>query len=479
MGGGKSWGRARIVVPLVLLGMIFMRLIWMQLRAYAYDQDSRAVMAMEFLAERLDDRCQYARLFTAPSSTAAAEGSAEVRVVRGMLTSIGMAFEGLFLCRQDWLEERAAARVNQWVFTGTVLAATLMARFIGGNWTVALIVATMLMSRGRLLGGLGVVSADGMIAFSVTAWMASAAHFLRTGATASLLALALLLWLGTTFDRSLTALALAPPMLLAMGYVWRRKLAKPVIRRFRGAQEQRGSHLGPVARGALGTESVDNARARLIATARWMLGLEFPPPVALSEALPDYGRGGLFRTIRMPFLLWVYTRRRWLKFGVVFAACGVVAIFLALALFAWVAAPLAFGDLGIFREALQFSLAPAWYQTWLDVGLSRFDLHLTASVVVILVCGIQSPAAGLAGYLELAWLAVASFLAVAAAALLADVVDAELVLRLGRERRATALMMDLGARSVVAWFEPTLLALGAVGVYNLMKVLDTRFADKT
>lgn len=484
---GRGLSRWRVVFPLALLGMIFMRLVWMQLRTYAFAQDSRAIIALEFLHDRVDERCRYVHFFPEGSAAGKAGSSASVDrphredrqgLTRSWLTSVGYALEGLFLCREDWLEDRPVARLNQWVFVGTIILSALMVRSVTSNWTVGLVVAAMLLSRGRLLADLGFVSLDGAMALLVTAWLAAGAHFLRTGATISLAAMGVAVLAVSVYDRTMVVLCLPPVLALGIGYLWRRKLARPVIRRLRGARQRQ---MRLAAHSAAIPVEIGGPVARFVATVRWMAGIEFPP-VRDPDAQVDYARGGLFRTIQVPFLLWVYSRRRWTKLVLYWLLALGLTSGLAVILLHWVALPA--GGLGrdaarLFTAALRHGLGRDWYVLWANNLTARFDLHLWASLAVIVVCGLQSPAAGLAGFLELSWLTVVALLVSLGAALGADALDAALVLTLGREHLATALMLGTSPRAVVAWFEPALLSLGAAGVYNLMKVLDTRFADKT
>ncbi len=491
MAYGRGLSRWRVVIPVALLGMIFMRLIWMQLRTYPFAEDSRAIMALEFLHDRLDERCRYVHYFPEGGATAQTPGSginavrkAESRqgLTRAWLTSVGYSVEGLFLCRQDWLEDRPVARLNQWVFSVTVLLAALMTRFVTSNWTVALAVGAMLLSRGRLLADLGAISTDGVMALLVTGWLAAGAHFLRTGATASLVGMGLSVAVLSFYDRSMAVLCLPPVFLLAIGYLWRRRLARPVIQRFRGARERQ---MRLASRSAVALET-EGPVARFASTVRWMAGIEFPP-VRDAAAPTDYARGGIFRTIQTPFLLWVYSRRRWAKLAAFWLLGFALLLLFGIGLFGWVAGPVGARGGGatdaeaarLFAAAFRHGLGRAWYAAWASGVTGRFDLHLWTSLAVMVVCALQSPAAGLAGFLELTWLTAMAFLVTLLAALGADALDSALVLTLGKEHLASALMLDMTPRPVVAWFEPALLSLGAAGVYNLMKVLDTRFADKT
>jgi hypothetical protein len=282
----------------------------------------------------------------------------------------------------------------------------------------------------------------------------------------------------TLYDRTLIFLCLPPVLLLSAGFLWRRRLARPVIRRFRGAR-QRQRRLAAAVRDARG--DADGALARFATTVRWMAGLEFPP-VQDAERPTDYGRGGVFRTIQVPFLLWVYSRRRWAKLALGWGAVLTLLVLGAGVTFVWTVGPsghAASGATALVPAALSHGAGLEWYAGWLGDLVKRFDAHLAASLIVMIWCGAQSPAAGLAGFLELTWLLGTALVVVLVAALGADAFDAAVVLTLGKEHLASALMLDLGPRPVMTWFEPAILSLGVAGVYNLMKVLDTRFADKT
>jgi hypothetical protein len=214
---------------------------------------------------------------------------------------------------------------------------------------------------------------------------------------------------------------------------------------------------------------------------RFMLGMEFPAARAGRVVVrPTYARGTLFRTIDVPFLLWVYSRKRWLRLSLAWsvASLGVAAVSLALVAVAR-GLPLdraAAGELiGLARSAWA-GVEPwlGWSDVWMDPAWQRVDLHLALSLGAVLLCAVQSPAAGLSSFLECTWLALLGCALVFVTARVADGVDAHLLAALGSPFGA-----QLEPRQAVAWCEPVLLSLGAAGVYNLLKVLDTRVAEKT
>jgi hypothetical protein len=474
--------RLRIIVPLVLLTMILMRLVWMQLRSYPVVIERRAVAAFDYLREAVDDSCVFVPrtpFSNPPRARASTAAAARMRVsVTRWQVSPAYALLAYVGCKEDALDEGKIVRLNQWVFAATVLLATLMTRFMASSWTVSLIVGAMLLSRGRLLAEIGHISIDGLAGLVVTAWLMACTHFLRTGAAASLAVALVVVVAGAQLDRSLAALALAMPLLLLGGYLWRRRLARPVIRRLRGTSHRLAQRWGPLGGAATWPQDdPEGAVGRLTSSLRWVLGMEFPPPAAAESAgRPNYERGGLFRTITVPFLLWAYPKKRWLRLSLVWLAAGLGAAAMAVGIYLMMAGSDGFAGFGTALAHLD-GVERSWLPSWLAATEERFDLHLTTSVLILVMCAWQSPAAGLSSFLECSWLALLGAVLLCVAAGCTDFVDAALTagLQAAGGRTPDAL---LGLRPAIAWLEPGLLSLGVAGLYNLMKVVDTRFADK-
>jgi hypothetical protein len=116
---------------------------------------------------------------------------------------------------------------------------------------------------------------------------------------------------------------------------------------------------------------------------------------------------------------------------------------------------------------------------WVAAVTHRFDLHLTISLIIIAICALQSPAAGLSSFLECIWLVVLGGVALLLAAVLADAIDLGLIRSLAAGGQTDLLLATLAPRPVVLWLEPAVLSLGVAGIYNLMKVLDTRIAERS
>ena len=86
----------------------------------------------------------------------------------------------------------------------------------------------------------------------------------------------------------------------------------------------------------------------------------------------------------------------------------------------------------------------AWSERWIP---DAFVFALLATVVVVVAAVVATPT----GVVDVAWLKAAG----------------------GTE----AFVSAPAVRHPLSWFEPVLLTCGVAGLYNLMKVLDTRFAD--
>ena len=478
MSMGRRWGRLRIIVPLILLVMILMRLVWMQLRTYPTFVEPRALISLDVWHRLSGLGCASERRLGEVAKQPP-EDRLYLEAALDWMASPGFAVVGLASCGVNSLELRKAIQVNEWILAATVMVAALMTRFITSSWTMALIVGAMLLSRGRLLADIGMVSADYPAMLLVTTWLAASAHFLRTGALVSLAAAVVAAVLAALFDKSMVVLALAMPILLFVGFAYRRRLARPVIRRLRGTRRRlreltpRGGPVWPAG------DEVESGFGRFARSLRWVFGMEFPPLDAEGRWRPSYARGSLFRTINVPFLLWAYWRRRWLKLACLWF--GVFAVTLGLlVLVGFVLGGPADGT-GLLRLAHGFgaTLERADFRTaWASAFRPRVDLHLAISFLILLLCAFQSPAAGLSSFLECTWLVLVVALLLAGSAFLADAADLSIRHGLALRGITAPLIAVLEPRRVLLWLEPALLSLGVAGIYNLMKVLDTWIAEK-
>jgi hypothetical protein len=437
--------------------------------------DTRADWAMELVAS-LDPDCRNPRLW----ARGVAPDDERTRV-RSWLASPGYAAYVNTVCQLSTLDDNQLVRLNQWLLAATVIMATLAARFLTSSWTVTMIVAAVLMSRGRLLADIGSIAATSLTTLIVTTWWAANLHYLRTGSLVSMSAAIAAAALSLFFEPALAVLLVVVPVLLAAGYIYRKRLAKPVIRRWRAVTRRLETFYAQYHQaGEYGDTwelAGERARGRFTATARWMLGLEFPPPAPL-DMKATYQRGSLFRTLSAPYLLWAYAHKHWVKDSAVWIGGGVAAALAWYAVAKWRFDIVSYDYLKQALAAGPWSGTAAswqaWQTGWAQAQLSMIDLHLGTSIAILVVCALQSPAAGLTSFLEAAWLTLMAVLFVLLGGWFADVVDVAWLKVAGG---ADAYISTPAVRRPLAWFEPVLLSCGVAGLYNLMKVLDTRFAD--
>ena len=129
------WRRLRIIVPIALLGMILMRLVWLQIRTYPIVPGSRAVITLNVLENRIDDNCEHDHPFPLNKLD---DNYVEAEFSRAIVSSIGLLGFYNWGCSYQKLSDRQLAKLNQWMFMGAVLMVVLFSRFTTSSWTIAL-----------------------------------------------------------------------------------------------------------------------------------------------------------------------------------------------------------------------------------------------------------------------------------------------------------------------------------------------------
>ena len=467
----NNWGKLRIIIPLALLGMVLTRLVWLQIRTYPTVVDTRAVIGMNALSDRLGMDCPNDHpypLVQMGDNLAAAEF---VRTFVGSAGLLGLYSVG---CRLEKLFDKSLAKLNQWLFMAAVLMVTLMCRFATSSWSIALAASAVMLSRGRLLGELGYISESSFLMLGFTSWMAGCAHFVRTGSYLSLGFILLSAFFAALLDRAFVGLFAVFPVLLIIGYFLRRKLAKPILKRLKKINRELREATRRKRHPSSKNESI---LSRALSTARYMVGLEFPVLDQSEYKMPSYERGGIFKTIPIPFSLWLYAQRRWLRLAIGWMLFSFISVGLILAAYIWLVSPYGSVTSAQVLAQLDGSLGGdfvSWRNSWVLAAISPFDTHLTVSLLVIVICALQSPADGLAGFWDLSWLLLISLIMVFFSAFAADFFDVMMIESLARLNIVDGLISSLKPRAVIVWLEPVILGTGVCGVYNLMKVLDTR-----
>ena len=175
-GGQLAWGLQRLWSPSIalLILMVLSRMVWMQLRTYS-------ITVSTDLVDSLGDE----------HVTAAAWQ----REVVGALLSPQIPQSG-FVFIFSWIPQILHAPIQVKDFLHfhfvlvffTVMSCLFVARMTARGWWVALTVATMILSRGRLIEMIGQLSPGLTVTTMITVYFMWVCHYFMTGSTYSFLA---------------------------------------------------------------------------------------------------------------------------------------------------------------------------------------------------------------------------------------------------------------------------------------------------
>lgn len=480
-GRGRTFQK---IFPLILLGMILMRLIWMQLRTFPTEYETRAIASLVTGTQTLYNLCPRGTPGGMQSSDLLPPGIDNPDV---NLLSPAFAGTGLLLCQFDQLDSKTFVRLNQFLFCASILAAVMLTRFVTSSWMLSLIVAAMLFSRGMLLAEIGSVSQSYLIMFLLMSAFACFAHFFRSGSRWILILGAGLFSLLCLVDRSLWFLNLLPLGMLIFGWLVCRQLR---VDRVPAKTADSGrvvktaslSSLSHTYKGDFGSQF-----AKLAGTFRWFFGMEFGRERDLnadeetkSQRPEAIERGSLFGVLKSEFYNWLYFRQRGFKIAALLTLATLSGLLIDALLSHWMTGTHATGFIThLFPFSELLSVAGYHSQAMIWSQLDRVDMHLIVSFFILALCAVQHPRAGLPGFFELSLLVLLVCVGVALMSTFTDA--AEFRWAVGHYKLGISRPLDsvYGIRSWMNWVEPLVLTMGVAGFYNLMKVLDTRIAGKT
>lgn len=214
----KRLRTSKLLIGVILLGMITMRLAWIENRAYPTyfgDQPWFAVsseplqlplsqlcglvptMPAGYGTEPLNTVlgfgfiCHYDRLLTPPALAEPKSGRA---------TPLATAKFGAM---EESQLRQVVVDTNTTFMILTALIVGFTARLVGRSWLLASAIVAMLLSRGRWLSGLGQVSDYYLWGFILSVWLMMSCYFFKTASRYPFGALWLFLWLiGMSFPEA-------------------------------------------------------------------------------------------------------------------------------------------------------------------------------------------------------------------------------------------------------------------------------------
>lgn len=484
-GSPGFWRWAKTGLIFFLLIVLQMRLVWMQLREFRVQRTPRTELAIDTLDREFGLPCLRATgadLGPLVSQSGNPLNVATNRESSGLLTVQSPGVTGLlavWFCRSGRNADQSWIKTNQWVFVATVATAALIGRIVASSWTIALIGAATIATRGSLLTGIGDFGPENYLTLAYTLWFLAIMHYLRSGSWPVFAASGLALICGTLFDPAFLYVGLALPIFVAGVMVTRPLLVRPLMNQVRQrirAMRQRAlwarQFVLPLPQSKALAD--DHPFFRYLAAARRFIGLEVPTGPEPITWRRRYERGNIFRPAEVPFLIWALPERsgglRWRPIGIIGAGMLLVffAVLASVGAFALMrtGAPFDYANL----ELPPVGLLP-WLRHWYFEVFTGFDVHLLVCLGLTLWAATQSPAHGLPGYYEVVWVFLISGVTLLAGAFVHDIRDAQIV--------SSALPWIgpgqlLALRAVWTWMEPTLLVLGVTGCVNAMKVIDAR-----
>ncbi len=471
-----SWTRTKVLFAITLLVMILMRLVWMNLRTYPELPSERALISLEFYKALDLGQCNINIEASTSLSEIARERLDLLHDQLAWLVSpayVGFAYLG---CLDKELGFGRLLTWSQWALMATAFLCVLLARFLTSSWMISLTVGAVVLSRGALMTRLSFVSIDAFVMFFTTLWMSCFAHFLRTGSTFILTLAVVTVAIASLFDFSFAFVGLALPLLLTVAYVFRKKLAAPVMIRLREEKRRKDSIIKSRPSEAIKRFGFWD---RTIKTLRRYIkkGLPGQPKVEIGN---HFQRGGLFQTIDIPFAVWAYHLNRWrnISLGWGLVTVGIVSfnILFILLLASSYGKVESLDDL-VLRAVSYDYFDWIWIKNWLATATLPIDLHYIASIVIICFCALQSPADGLVSFLEAVWLFLIASCMLLLASFAFDFVDFSLFVN-RFDVDFAYLMTSRFQRQPLYWIEPIVLTFGIAGLYNLVKVVDSRLRRK-
>lgn len=464
MAGKYAWGTHKWLLFLALIGMIFMRLVWLQIRTY------QPVFALNgFLAiEHVNDYFPACTLSESLKTLILKESHHEPVLHQMSIQAPVSSYRflswlyGSWGCRRGELSESKIIQFNKTALVVCVFLSALLARTLTSSWVVAAVVAAVLLSRGRFLAEVATIGELWPIMVLVMAWGTMLAHFLRSASPYSLGLTYLMILMACLLHPSFLMLTALLPLVLLVGFALRLYLIKPLLLKMRREQGVKRVIEGRDAKNLIRPQLLESSLAYRL---RDLLGFRLhDPETNLGDGGLRYQRGGMLRPLHVPFVLWVYHQHRWLKLMTVCLGLGLA--------MSWVAVSLNEGEwspIVVFLHLLQRMQSPTaersirdWFAHWSAV----IDVDLIVSIGMMFVALKPFKSRGLRNY----W-------AFNSSLLLGALLVSAGTLMISLYQPSPIFLNALPERNTVLWFEPLFLTGGVLVILHLLQIIDQKLTD--
>lgn len=445
----RWWSTAKWLILLTLVTMVFIRLVWMNLRVYNIQPDPRALTTLVDI-QKTGTACS-------PDNALLSAGKLQFvgeRVSEGLSSWQNSILYRQYMalsCKNGFFSSQTYMRNNQTLLLLIIFICILIVRLFCRSWQFVFIVAAVLLSRGRLMSVNEHLSGINLMMFFCSLWALCLFHFLRSGSLLSFVLSLVVICLLVELEPVSFALFFVLPILMFLGYSARFRVISAAISRVRFDRSR--------ARRLLGQEVSDfderfSGRRRLYHGIRSLItGQSGAKTDSIEKTQGDiFFRVRLLKPLKVPFSLWAYHRHRWLIFALV--QLGVALI--SLAVIFW------------------YMSDHSWYLSrnnlilseWLMSVVGRFDLDITVGLFLLVFVLSIKPAEGLLSFWEAAWFFSVSYVFLLIFAFVWDRLneivfyDNEVLLWRGPQ--------------VVLWFEPVFLTVTLLSLYHTVIVIDRR-----
>ncbi len=452
------YSRLKSTIAIALFVMVVARLFVLQIKPWPVSPTLEAMITLEYVNVRSNETCKN------PQAGFEFRNAIESRnPTIAWLVSPGYWVLGIFACRDGEINVNRLVKWNQWFTIATAFMGCILLRFLASSWLLGLFAAFSILTKSSILARQDLLAIDAPMMFFIISWFCGFAHYVRTGSFLGVALGFLFYALAVFFDRSALVLGLCIPALLVGAWTLRKMLAESVVSRLKAVElDERQSLPVLVERRNLFSRAFDS----------------FVPAVNYSWDLASRIKsGGIFSTLRVPFAYWAYYRRRWLRISIAWLALTIGLAFLA--------AQMEWQIFGVPRERLNLDLieplltiiqlkGQGLHALWLVEVLEPLDFRLLCALSIVILCALRSPAEGLPGFLEVSLLFLIVLVGLFFTAWLSDSVDANLFRSLTSQGIWDEVKYLIPIRRFFGWVEPTLIALGIGGVYNLITVAGHR-----
>ncbi|MBF0440610.1 MAG: hypothetical protein HQK54_01775 [Oligoflexales bacterium] len=453
--------------------MILTRLIWINLRSYPVIVDLRSLVSFEQIdnSERLSCKIPASILSIWHNYTPIKPPFKEGGDFKfAWLESPGFRYFCILGCRNGQLNPDVLIRKNQWILITTILFTVLMARMMTSSWIIALIVGASLLSRGRLIAAIGQLSIQNLFMFLMTVWMTFSIHFFKTASKVTFIfSYGVMILLGF-YDISAWFLSLIIPFCIVFTYIFKKNIILPTLMQLRYEQKLKRAYSKS---GEIPSLGKGNIQRQFGMKLRELLKIGLTRNLSIPNLNERYEAGGLLRPIRIPFSLWLYHRKRWTK---LLMASFVLSIFYLGIIIAWIAASYQGGLKDVFAGlSFKFLFSPNWITEWFALWRGPVDTDIILSLLIIVLCAVQSPSSGLTSFWEFAWFILLSIVFMTIGAFVMDIIDASYYMKQSTFYTNSYFLIHWGRSSLIfLWMEPVILSAGILGLFNLFKAVDSR-----